>query len=663
MTKKQFNERKRPGGVEVDYLATKPQKFRKTSALDDVINDLVNGIQFTIRQIRDVADEPSHGQLDFSANEAFERWNLLQVGHSRSAWMERGVIFAAMLLDHRSRQFGRQAQQKNSGWRSMLDLHLGELAREDETFQRLSTVEYEQALFALVFSGQWQKYLNQLLIRPPGDPPPANAAFPQAWICPNDEVSRIITEMSYCRPVGAFFVPKPSNHWHQAGGRETCRKRLACPNCHATYAARLVHRVEQGPWRPERRHGKRLVFLRLAVSTEALIDTAVDVEDYCMQQTMHEEAVDNRDLYQIRTTDYCLFGDKYSGLPGDATMIANIDCDQSLNYTLTRHEVSVAHGLLKRLVRWCRRHGMAGGIQFHSIGPKGRNFLHELSVVGEIDDEHAANFMSIMCDEEHAQKLNAQSIEFIVFAREHADAARLAIAGSSWKFNLKKVGAILNKFADSKCFTHRPVGLRGAMAWQPLFLMAGVSFWSRYFVLRDMKLQTNRAFGNWRDLLASDRQHKSAVQKERTKRSALDLRNSPATRLQRRLQRSLEQSFVTQSQLAIEANVSRSAVSRFVLHQYGSALLVSKLTGALECLEARQRAPMVEPPKTTLLTPDDVRKKLRMIGKCQRWLASQLNCSPSKVSRRLAAKSPWTDNFGDRVALVLINSQRDAGDL
>ena len=278
----------------------------------------------------------------------------------------------------------------------------------------------------------------------------------------------------------------------------------------------------------------------------------------------------------------------YDSSPGDQTMIRNINVNQPIESALTPHELSTATKISKQLMKRCREAGMEGGLRFHSIGPKGRQFKHELAIVGEVRSRNIdcfASFFGAGDRNSNAPALAGEPIECVV-APEYSDAARLFIAGSSWKFDLNSINAKLNITASERTHWLRRqgfedaamcAGLRGAPAWQPLFLFSSVAFWSRYAVLKATKFKSYHPFGKWLKLLPTDKQFRTAVQKKRDQFVNCRLITEDKRELVSELRRAKEKSELSTCEIARRTNVSKSAISRLFNDGYGSRELAMKV--------------------------------------------------------------------------------------
>ena len=630
-----------PGGFPVEYQAKRP-RFDPTGSeggLNSLIYDWVSERRIAIKDIRDHGERISQGMLDSASARMSERWVLTSVGNSAAAWIERACTFSAMLLDFRSRQFGRRVLSEQTDERGDLDCHLDLMRLSHDDFKPLSSREHQQALASRVFSRQWLRYLGRLLIHPPGSPPPPWEPFPSCYDYPDDLVSRMVAEFSHCRPCGAFYELCGSDEWRLTGGRSECRKPLHCPHCHARSVTRLVKRVENGPWNHDLRTGGRLVLLRLSFASP-------DLEMSWYDQNDDRDELGFGDW--LRTSS-----PNYPAVSEDEKIFHRIECDQEMSYTLTRLEVRRAREVLNELVTLSRDAGIEGGLSFHAIGPRHRNFLHEVSVVGTVPPARLRQFQNAFCSEDSVPTVGMFPVECVVFAEGHKDAARLAISGSSWKYDLRRVGALLNPLASDRCYNRRgeALGLRGAMAWQPLFLLAGISFWSRWKVLSAMKFKSHTAFGSWRETLEPDRNYLAPV-KEKRLASVQRLRRlgkplPPATRLRYQL----KELRVPHSDIARQAGISKSAVSRFMKDGYGSETLQGKLREVLRSYLADRVCPSA-PQKVRFDGPESVKRWLHEIGRNSSWLALQLDWPKSKLSRVLNSRIRWKPEFSQLIEQV-----------
>lgn len=629
-----------PGGFPVDYQAKRASfDLANPEDLYWLTECWVAERRAAIKNIREHGERISQGMLDSASARMSERWVLTSVGNSAAAWIERACTFSAMLMDFRSRQFGRRVLNEQTDERGDLDCHLDWMRMSHDDFKPLSPREYPQALASRVFAGQWLRYLGRLLIHPPGSPPPPTEPFPSCYDHPDWLVRRMVAEFSHCRPCGAFYEHYGSDEWRVAGGRSVCRKPLHCPHCHARSVTRLVKRVENGPWNHDLRAGSRLVLLRLSFAS-------TDLEMSWYDQNEDRDALGFGDW--LRTSP-----PEYTPVSEDEILFHRIECDQEMSYTLTRLEVRRAREVLNELVSLSRDAGIEGGLSFHGIGPRRRNFLHEVSVVGTVPPARLRRFLDAFRSEENAPTIGGFPVECVVFAEGHKDAARLAISGSSWKYDLRRVRAFLNPLASDRCYNRRgePRGLRGAMAWQPLFLLAGISFWSRWKVLSAMNFKSHTAFGTWRDTLESDRNYLPPVKEKRlasvNRLKSLGKPLPPATRL--RLQ--LKELRVSNSDIARRAGISKSAVSRFMTDGYGSEALQVKLREVLQSYHADRVCPST-PQKVRFDGPESVKSWLCEIGRNSSWLALQLDWPKSKLSRVLNSRIRWKPEFSQLIEQV-----------
>lgn len=633
------------GGLPVDYKKLRPRKLPMGSPeLDQHVFDWIIERRMIIQHISEEGRRYPGGKLDWLSLDMVSRWAVIRIGNSPTAWMERSMTSAAMLQDYRSLRFGRRVHASND---NMEEYELGYAINEPtiDGYQPLSPAEFEQALIATVFAREWQRYLGTLLILPPGKDPPPNCAFPSTYSKPDELVSRVIAELAHCRPCGAFFKLFPSDEWAKLGGRNTCRMPLHCPHCHARNASRLVNRVLEGPWAERRSRRRRLALVRLVVSTEEL-------GLGWMEQDEDRDSLGFGDWLRGNV-------DHFTADPGDETMIRNIRCQQSMEHTLTRVEVRAAKDAMKRLRERCVRAGIVDGICVHSIGPKDRNFQHELTVVGELGsnpDRFIEEFGTPASDVEHGQ-----AVEYILFATGHRGAVRLALAGSAFNFDMDQVGAQMNALARSRCYktNGKPRGLRGALAWQPLFLLSGNSFWSRWKVLREMRFKGYQAFGTWKQILTPDRLHKTKVQRNPVDRKNNDgLATGANWHPVHRLRRMIKNSNASRTELAQEARVSKAAVSQFVNHGIGSQKLQQNLRQALHRLDPAALG-ISQAAKPRFPNPDSVENWLRDIGQNRSWLAVQMGCHRSKVTQLFKGRMKWTrclsqqiESIADRIAVT-----------
>lgn len=626
------------GGFPVDYnKLRRRRRISPTDELDWHINSWIEERRAIILDVQESGHRVDSGKLDWLALDMAKRWMATHIGKSPIAWIERSVTFAAMLLDHRSRRFGRRVHTKKLNMEEFeLGYTTGWSAFTDAGFQSFSPMEFKQALLSMIFATEWQRYLYDLLIRPPGEPPPIGCHFPTMYSEPDETVSNFVAQLAHCRPCGAFWELPSYDEWCRLGGRETCRNPLHCPHCHARNVTQLVNRVLLGPWNESRRSGRRLALIRLTVSTKEL--------QLCRAELAADRADLGFDGWLRDSTD------EYYADPGDDTKFRNISCNQSFAYTLTRVEIRAASNRLKQLKERCQRAGITGGICFHNIGPKKRNFQHELVVVGELSLNNNHFFDEFGRPETRSE--DCQPVEYVLFSPGHKSSARLAIAGSSWKFNLDEVGATLNVAARRRCFTslQQPRGLRGALAWQPLFLLAGNSFWSRWKAMRSMRFKGYQVFGNWKDLLASNRRHQADTQSfsgllKKTDPLLTGQNRNPVYRLQQQIRRSQ----IHQTVLAQESGYSDAAVSQFVKHGFGSEALREALRQAM--LRIAPEALGIGPKETLRFpSPQSVKDWLQAIGRNQSWLAFQLDWSRSKVTRLFNKQLKWSRDVSHAIA-------------
>ena len=97
---------------------------------------------------------------------------------------------------------------------------------------------------------------------------------------------------------------------------------------------------------------------------------------------------------------------------------------------------------------------------------------------------------------EAEKTIAGRPIECVLLPGGYPHAARVLLAGTSWGFDLHGTGATLNRPAWHCSWNERRerwVGLRGALAWPPLFLLNAVSFWSRYLTIYQGRCRHNHA--------------------------------------------------------------------------------------------------------------------------------------------------------------------------
>lgn len=634
------------------YLKKKRTRLPKwTPALQCLCEDWIAKRRRVLLEIREHGARAEPGQLESLISSDLDRWFVDGVGKSRVAWMERAVTFSALLLDYRSKRFGKRLKD-NGRWelatvndnQEALVSHQGESARWTHD-------ELRQVVSAVIFASEWGDCLNRLMVCPPkAEPTPPEEADLHAEY---PAFTRLLPELAHCRPCGVFFSRMLNDPWSTAGGRDECRRKLICPHCYARNATRLVERVEQGPWKESRRAGRQLVMIRVSVSTS---DLSLD------------RNVQEGERTALGFSDWLAPGlPQYTGDAGNETMILNIDANQSIDDTLTPHELGVASDLLAQLTKQCRACGMEGGLRFHQIGPRHRRFLHELSVVGEIRTRNRTRIMQAFCDESGQDNgFHGHRAECIILPPAYADSARVLLAGTSWGFDLSRVGAVLNDQARERSFwtghdwleaTPFPAGLRGALAWQPIFLLSAAAFWSRYKVLMRGRFKSHHSFGTWKTRLRSDRSFRSTVQQKRWMENGGPLKEGWSQDVSKRLKRNINSSGVSRVALAHAANCSPSAVSRFVSEGYGSTELVERIRSALQQLCGRNHDVVDQPP--AFASPQEVKRWLNVVGKDQKWLAAEIGFSVTRVSRQLSGKTVWQPKFAEVVGDTANRLARD----
>ena len=315
----------------------------------------------------------------------------------------------------------------------------------------------------------------------------------------------------------------------------------------------------------------------------------------------------------------------------------------------------------RRLLKFAQGLGIEGGMRVHQIGPRHRNFLHELSIVGEItfrDSSRHEDFLRALGVGSPKQpNLCGSPIECVIVPPTYRDAARLLIAGSSWGFDLDQIGADLN--AAARAATYRsgggwlgedviPVGLRGALCWQPLVLFTSSSFWSRHLVIGNGQHRDWAPFGTWNASIPPDRKYRSAVQWKRWDANGGCLKDGSNRKVYKRLEAWRMRLRVPKIRLAEGTDLSRSTVSRYLTNGYGSERIADVLKAALHQIESEstQRSGSV------LASGGDVSVWLEKAGRSQVWLAGRLGISESKVSRHLNGQTKWSPRFSSAVNLL-----------
>lgn len=321
-------------------------------------------------------------------------------------------------------------------------------------------------------------------------------------------------------------------------------------------------------------------------------------------------------------------------------MVHRIDMGQHLGDTLTPTEIHAARQAGDTLLGRAKEFGVKGGIRVHTIGPQETKFRHEVSIIGEIqfaDKTDKGRFEQefALTRSRTKQSILGQPIECILMPKGMRSAPRYLIAGTSWGSDLDEVGAEMN--CEARRHTHirgqagRPAGLRGALAWPPLYLLSGAAFWSRAAMLTAPgKYRHYAPFGEWIEQMPADTKFESRSQR-RKRRGTVRLgtpRRDPVHRLKWRQQKS-GASVSTVAQLT---GCHRSTLDRLFRHRKGSPELIKAVSEALDTLETVARAPVGKRPKFN--TPAEVKRWLDCIGKSQNWLARQIGWSRSRVRTR-----------------------------
>ena len=582
-------------------------------AYNEYVQDWSSRILNMIFRIKEGSCRSYDHQLKTQAMMMLQRHELQDLGRSPAAWMERDILFGAMLLDFRVKMLKKEFAAPHHYIMEMIvgSLMALDLAEDDDPmmYAELSESDTKLAKKVLGFAGHWMNYLITLLIRPPGPLLP-NEAFPTTASRPRPEVRELVTRMAHCRPAGAFFVDRLRNRWRPVGGRDTCRTPLFCPHCHARRVVKLVDRIQKGPWKIQSSSGKRLVFFRLTVGSDDL-----QLEEAVLQSEYQEMI----NLDQIRTsTEY--YEEDPEVASDDEMMIQRYQTNLSVNSAMTRHELDKAASILRQAVRFLRSRDISGGIQVHSIGPRRRNFQHELSIVGEISADSAANLLDLISIP-ISTGMNLP-VEILIFPSGQKNAVRTALADTSYKFDLSRRGIQMNSLAHERAYKDDiPMGFRGAFAWQPFFLFDSVSFWSMYFKMKETRHCMYRYFGTWKSECISEK-----------KKMAINIFAPKDTHGQLLL--CMRRYRIRQCYLAEQAGVSRSAISRLVKEYYGSETLKNRVFEIIQ--QRRQRQSESRPESCPIgLSGSDASKKLQMIGRSQKWLANQSGLSTSTVSREL----------------------------
>ncbi len=189
-------------------------------------------------------------------------------------------------------------------------------------------------------------------VEPVNQTPSALKHFPLPF---DSSSERCLAQLGHCRPIGVFLGPWQENPWAQAGGRDTCRKRLICPHFHARANTRLVGRVEEGPWRKSRRGGKQLLMLRFRVDSPDLDSD---------ESRLTAEQSNYKDWIRLSVSD------SWSE-PNAETSLDRIAASWGLDQTFTSYEKVKAGSVLddlKTLATLVRRNRYLNGFK-KSINP------------------------------------------------------------------------------------------------------------------------------------------------------------------------------------------------------------------------------------------------------------------------------------------------------
>jgi transcriptional regulator with XRE-family HTH domain len=424
----------------------------------------------------------------------------------------------------------------------------------------------------------------------------------------------------------------------------------------------MVGRVEEGPWRDTRRAGRCLVLLRAQVPSAAL---PLDFE--AISKEREEQFVD----WLRFSSDYYDPGYTYAAETKDESILRTVDLGQRLGDTLTRHEVEQAKRVGQDLVGWARNLGVTGGLRIHQIGPHGRQFCHELSVVGEIrfrNDAHRREFEAstgVGQGGPGRATVFHEPIECVLLPPGYRHAARVLLAGTAWRFNLDAIGAQMNEPARANTHYVRargfetgevPAGLRGALAWPPLFLLSAAAFFSRNLTLYEGTCRHNRcaAFGTWRKELAPNADYRSEPQKRRAMRRGQPIKEGWARDPIRRLESRRRELGVSLAAIARVAGCKPQTLSKLFRQRQGSQALIARVGEALKKIASEQERAL------KLWTREDVKAWMKNIGLTQTELAQQIGVSPGKVGRQLRGVSAWSTEFAAKVALAARQSSTGA---
>lgn len=652
--------------------------------MPEYVEGWINENQSVLRRLREQPNQflDGDGALVEQARKSLDRWWLTNVGTTSGCWVERAVTSSAMLLDWRVARIGRRLKDCDSWeefWASDQGFWITEKPGTADSDPAYDKARRHAVKAACAFAVEWQRYLLQLLLRPPRDPNMASpdpsreplAAFNDCYFpCPDSRVARVLADLAHCRPAGAFFEavgrgewirdhaelidqfadagwPGQADDWLRLGGRPECRRPVLCPHCYARMVRRLVERIEAGPWRSGRRRSSRLVLLRVGIPTSS------------MRMDEGRLAGERRGLEfdkWLRLSDRIR---DYTPATREEAMVRFVDMEQHLSDTLTPTEIAVARQALRTLLDWAKELGITGGISTHTIGPQGRQYRHELCIVGEIrlrDAEQLSGFrQSVELGGGYLEKaIFGQPIECVLMPRSLPSASRYLVAGTGWGTDLDLVGAEVN--AEARRHTHiygragEPAGLRGALAWQPLYLLSGAAFWSRAALLTTPgSYRHYAAFGTWIDELTSEAQFDTRSKKFERSRSVQlgSRRKDPALHLRRRFGE-LNCSVATVAELA---GCHRSTVDKLFRTGRGSPTLVAQVREALGAIQARQERFREVPRK--FRGPAEVKDWLKQMGKSQAWLAQQIGWTAVRVTRQLTGVTAWSSDFQYRLhALV-----------
>ncbi len=651
--------------------------------IQDYLENWIHQHRAVLQQLRELpmSLEDTDRAMVKQARTLMDRWRIDNVGTTTGCWIERDVTASALLMDYRVKRFGRRLKQNNS-WEEYWALgeNLGILGDTNELTDKtqFSNAQRNAVVAACAFAVEWQEYLLWLLCRPPQDPhvappdptgDPLMAFWDYHFPYPDSRAARILVELGHCRPVGAFFDlagrndwtadnrdiidefhnsgwPGQKDDWLRLGGAMECGRPTVCPHCHARMVRRLVERINKGPWKPGRRRNRQLILLRVSIPTPSL--------------NLNEDrlALERLRLGYDRWLRLSDLDRDYTPVTREEAKVRHIDMDQFITDTLAPTEIEVARQVGRELLSWAKEIGITGGVKTHTIGPRESQFHHEICIVGEIQFHDEAEkqrfFERVGIGDGHAQKtVCGQNIECVIMPKGMRSAPRFLVAGTGWGTDLDLVGGEVN--AEARRHTHisgregEPAGLRGALAWQPLFLLSGASFWTRTALLTAPgKYRQYAAFGSWIGKIPPDKnfepqskkyQRNQQVSKKSVRQGSR--RKNPALYVRRQFQKL--KGTVTVAEIAKVADCHRSTMDLLLREGKGSPELIEKAMRAIEQIQNQTHAAIEAPQKFE--EPEEVRRWLKQIGKSQRWLAEQIDWPHTKVLRRLKSQTAYSQDI------------------